>query len=380
MRTRSPVTIEHIYIHIPFCLKKCGYCSFYSESYSTEKTREYVSCLLKEIEFFQNDHILKPRTIYFGGGTPSLLNSEDLNNIITSFDLSSVEEITIEVNPVTVTHQMARGLFDAGINRVSLGIQSFRDNELKLLGRLHNQKEVYHAWEILQQSGIKNLSLDLIYGLPFQVMNDLEYSVKEALKLAPQHISIYCLSLDEDVPMYSFKSELPSAEDTADFYNFICQELTKSRFQHYEISNFARPGFHSRHNDAYWSDKFYVGLGASASGYLIEQSGNFHRLRYTNKSNLQEYYKDLDNRIIAPSPIYLTSEDHQKEYIFLGLRRTAGLNLKQFSSTFGEDFAEKYQKIIKKYQAMDLLETDSGFVKLKPDAYFISNEIFSEFI
>jgi oxygen-independent coproporphyrinogen III oxidase len=376
---RSP---EHVYIHIPFCLRKCSYCSFYSEVYSASVINEFLDYLLREISLVKDHFSLKPRTIYFGGGTPSLLKKEELEKIISSFDISNLEEMSLEANPVNITPEFSKDLLELGINRISLGVQSFLNKELKILGRLHDQKMIFQAWTILQENGFSNLSLDLMYGLPRQKKAELEFSLLKALSLDPQHISIYCLSLENNVPLFSEKNQLPTDEIVAGFFQEIRQNLTKYGFKHYEISNFSKPGFESRHNLAYWNDKSYIGLGPSASGYIISEAdqNDFHGFRYTNKADLGKYYNDLDKRKIMPDKKILSKEDHQKEFIFLNLRKSDGFDLATFYEKFNENFPQKYKIILEKYLNLDLMEIYNNRVKLKPEAYFISNEIFSDFV
>ena len=290
---------------------------------------EYINALTKEISLFKNIYSLKPKTIYFGGGTPSLLNKNEIQEVLSCFDLSHLEECTLEANPHNINAKFAEEVIESGVDRISMGAQSFLDKELKLLGRLHNRNKIMEAWIVLKQTGFTNLSLDLIYGLPSQNIKDLEYSIDEILKLSPEHISIYCLSLEKKVPMYELRKGIPDDEQVADFYHYIRERLINSGYDQYEISNFSRPGFQSRHNLSYWNDKFYLGLGPSASGYVYktEPGNEFVRIRYTNEADLYLYYKGLeDNKILQDKQI-LTAGDHEKEFIFLNLRKTEGYQI-----------------------------------------------------
>lgn len=381
MVIRSSELIQHIYIHVPFCLKKCDYCSFYSEELSDQQLDKYVSCLLHEIELFQSKFILKPITIYFGGGTPSLLKPDQINNILSAFERSQIKEVTLEANPLNIIKDLAWNWKKAGINRISLGVQSFLENELKLLGRLHEKQHIFSAWQLLLEAGFTNVSLDLIYGLPDQTLDDLKSSLQEALKLTPQHVSLYCLSLSNSVPLYTLKKDLPPDDVIADFYDFIRTELVASGYFHYEISNFARQGCESIHNLAYWSDRSYLGLGPSASGYIgfKNSAGRTERIRYTNPPDLDEYYQLVKQGNIINSVNILTNEDYRKEYIFLQLRKTEGLNLSEFQKLFGVDLLNLYHDQISKLLELEMIEISSGHLRLKPQAYFVSNEIFTEF-
>ncbi|MCK4695362.1 MAG: radical SAM family heme chaperone HemW, partial [Candidatus Cloacimonetes bacterium] len=332
--------IKYIYIHIPFCLKKCNYCSFYSEIYSEDLKKNFVSCLIEEIKLFKDKFDIKPETIYFGGGTPSLLFSDDLNTIISN--LVPIQqlpdgniEITLEANPININKIQGKELAETLINRISLGVQSFLDKELKLLGRLHNAEQIYKAYENLRSAGFKNISFDLIYGLPNQTIKDVTFSLERIIDLDPEHISTYCLSLGKDVPLYNMKKQIPSDEEVSKFYYFIRDKLMTAGYEHYEISNFAKEGFESRHNLCYWNDEFYLGLGRAASGYI-------ERNRYTNPSDLYEYFIQIETMEVFGNFRSLSKSDHEKEFIFLSLRKTAGMNLKEFQKKFQTDFLKKY--------------------------------------
>ena len=369
--TEADQVISYVYIHVPFCLKKCNYCSFFSVKFSKEASTIFVKYLIKEINLFKQKYNIKPKTIYFGGGTPSLLTAEQINSIVSQFDISETEEITLECNPVNVDDKFVNELIATQVNRISLGAQSFLDKELKILGRLHGADEIGNSYKLLLDHGYKNISLDLIYGLPNQTKKDVEFSLDEIIKLNPEHISTYCLSLEKDVPLFSKIDQIPSDEKVADFYHLIRDKLISTGFEHYEISNFAKSGFESKHNLCYWNDEHYLGFGPSAAGYI----GN---IRYTNLANFKEYYKMLDENKIMMNKTILQKDDHEKEYIFLGLRKTAGLDLEEFENKFDTNFTKKYSLIIHKFQ--NLLDVNNRTIKLKPEAYFISNEIFSEFM
>jgi oxygen-independent coproporphyrinogen-3 oxidase len=361
--------IEHIYIHVPFCLKKCDYCSFYSEIFSEEVKNKYLTNLTKEIEAYKAHFKIQPRTIYFGGGTPSLLLPEEIESILQRFNTSNTIEATLEINPVSITCEYANKLKQTSINRISLGAQSFVDEELKLLGRLHNSKQIIKAYDHLRAAGFTNISLDLIYGLPRQKKSDLLFSIEKSIELDPEHISTYCLSLDEDVPLFSQKALIPDDETVSEFYYLIRKKLISAGFEQYEISNFARKRFESEHNLCYWKDKFYLGLGPAAAGYI-------DLFRYTNPADIKKYFQ-MDLFLNWKK---ISDEDHEKEFIFLALRKTKGMNLKDFQFSFKENFLLKYEKEIAKYLENKYLEIAGDFIRLTPKSYFISNEIFTEFM
>jgi len=258
--------IEHCYIHIPFCEKKCPYCSFFSIAQEESPLREqYCQLLQKELEILQTNWKIIPKTIYFGGGTPSVLEPRQLQTIIEKFDDEYFEEITIEVNPIHLTEKFIRGISETKINRISIGAQSFLDKELLLLGRLHREIHTINGFNLLRKNHFDNLSLDIIYGLPNQTLEDLKITIEKVLSLNPEHVSLYCLSLDESVPLFKKKEQIPPDDTVADMYNFIRHQLTESDYIQYEISNFSKAGYQSKHNLCYWTHKEYVGLGAGAS-------------------------------------------------------------------------------------------------------------------
>jgi oxygen-independent coproporphyrinogen III oxidase len=365
--------IEHVYIHVPFCLRKCGYCSFYSEVFDENSKANYLLTLQNEISLWQQDYCLKPKTIYFGGGTPSLLSKNEINFIISQFDLSQIEEITLEANPVNISERYAKELSKTKVNRVSLGIQSCKDEELVLLGRLHNSEQAETAYKTLRNSGFQNISMDFIYGLPNQTKADILFSLEKFIQFKPEHISTYCLSLENDVPMYPLKTKIPKDDVVSDFYYLIREKLISAGYKQYEVSNFAKPGFESKHNLCYWNDKAYLGLGPAASGYL-------NNGRYTNPADLIKYNTQIENKQIHLNLKTISPDDHEKEFIFLTLRKVEGFSLIEFKEKFDFNFLEKYKKIVDRFIQENLLEVEGDFIHLSPVAYFVSNEIFAEFM
>ncbi len=367
--------IEHFYIHVPFCLRKCGYCSFYSINFSDTDFKKYESAVYEELTIFKKKYSFNPKTIYFGGGTPSLSKISFLSKIINQINYQNRDdvEITLEVNPINVTKEKAERWKLIGINRISMGIQSMIDTELKFLGRLHDSKQVIESFAILRNAGFENISLDQIYALPEQKIADVEYSIDKLISLKPEHISIYCLSLEEGTPLFPFAKTLPNEELSRSMYDRIKEILSKSDFQQYEISNFSKPNFHSRHNSAYWQNKKYLGIGASASGYLED-------FRYTNYSDLEKYIEEIQKGIICQNQLKLTTNDLESEYIFLHLRMMKGMNLIDFENKFNFSFAKKYEKEIKYLLQSEMIEVNANSIKLKPEAHFVSNEVFTYFI
>ncbi len=358
--------IRHVYIHIPFCKRKCGYCSFFSlpiddNSFVSHRKR-YLSALRREIHLFHEQYDIQPSTIYFGGGTPSLLTPQDIESILACFDYPDDTEITIEMNPAVIAAPLAD--YRRLINRVSLGVQSFIDRELMLLGRLHDAQQARNTIHELRQAGFDNISIDLMYGLPGQTMHDIAYNLERVREMKPEHISTYCLSLEPDAPM--FGATLPDDDLVTDFYDTLRKGL--SDYGQYEISNFAKDGFHSRHNTSYWNGVDYLGLGAGASGFIDSK-------RYTNREDIQAYIENIEHNYIMPNAIQLYEEELRKEIILLSLRKTVGLNLDEYNERFHHDLLkEKGTEIFRLIRDGYICIID-GHLRLMPKGYFVSNEV-----
>ena len=352
--------IEHAYIHIPFCLRKCNYCSFISGENIKNKT-EYIKTLIFEIKNRYKKEPLK--TLYIGGGTPSLLDTEDINRIINCFKFCPNPEITLEANPETVEKDKFNNFKQIGINRISLGIQTFNDEILKLIGRNHTSETIFNSLEIIKNSGLKNISVDLIYGLPNQTKEIFIQDLEKAIKLDIQHISTYGLKIEDGSYYYKhYPKNLPDDEMQADMFLYLCDFLEKNGFEHYEISNFAIKGFESKHNLCYWHNKNYYGFGLNASGYEGKK-------RYKNKSILNDY---LNNPLQFEEQTVLTDNQKKEEEIFLALRLKEGIST--------DKIAPKYSIIIEKYTRLNLVEIKNNHLKLTKQGILLSNEIMSEFI
>lgn len=352
---------KSVYIHIPFCKSKCKYCSFISFP-ALEKKCEYLGALKQEILYFYKDEPLN--TLYFGGGTPSLLDIKDFDELISLFNTNSQTEITAELNPETLTGDYLTELKKTGINRISLGCQTFNDSILKLIGRRHNAEQVLNAVKLAQNAGFDNISLDFIYGLPTQTIEDFENDLKQAISLNIQHISLYGLKIDEGCYFASHMPEnLPDDDIQADMYLKAVDILKK--FEHYEVSNFGKP---SRHNLNYWDNKNYYGFGTAAHGYLGDT-------RYSNAETLDEYIK---NPLQHKTETVLSLQEQLEEEIFLGFRKMSGINVSEINKKFKIDFEKKYSEILDKYKNY-LIKTENGY-SLNTNGILISNSILSEFL
>lgn len=360
--------IEHAYIHIPFCIRKCHYCSFVS-GFNIELKDRYFSALKKEIKGKYKGETLK--TIYIGGGTPSLLSFEDINSILCEFNYSPNAEITLEANPETVTLEKFLAYKKAGINRISLGVQTFDNNLLNLIGRKHTKNDILNAVSIIKKAGFNNISIDLIYGLPTQTFEGFVKDIEQAIELDTNHISTYGLKIEKNSFFYNnMPDNIPNDEMQANMYLKLCEILKKNNFNHYEISNFAKEGYESKHNSAYWQNKEYYGFGLNSSGYEENR-------RYKNTSVMDEYMKNPFNQ--DESEI-ISAKTTMENEIFLALRLKKGINIKKLNEKYNIDFVEKYKNIIKKYENSGLTEIENGFYRLSEKGFLLSNEIMSEFL
>lgn len=359
---------KSVYIHIPFCKSKCHYCSFVSYP-KLELKKDYLNVLDKEIDAEYNDELLN--TLYFGGGTPSLLEPNEFNSLIKHFNINSQTEITSELNPDDSTYDYLKNLFDIGLNRVSFGAQSFDDNILKLINRRHDSQQIFQAVVNAQKAGFENISLDFIYGLPNQTIEMFLNDLKTAVKLDVQHISLYGLSIENGCHFYKNRPQNLADDDTqADMYLEAVELLSSLGFEHYEISNFCKNGYESKHNLNYWDNEEYYGFGVAAHGYL-------NGVRYGNKTIIEDYIK---NPLERGEQCVETTKDKLEEEIFLGLRKMSGINVSAINRKFGINFEKKYIKILKKYEDLNLIEKTYKGYKFTPKGVLVSNSILAEFL
>ncbi|MCR5175359.1 MAG: radical SAM family heme chaperone HemW [Anaerovibrio sp.] len=375
-----------VYIHIPFCRQKCFYCDFPSFAGRENLIDDYLNALSEEMrlvtaELGQGEK-LSPSTIYIGGGTPSILDSDQLNRLLTiireKIDLAGVAEFTVEVNPCSVTAEKLHLMRQSGINRISIGIQSFDDGCLKSIGRLHSGREALQAVSMAQMAGFDNISIDLMYGLPGQSMDMLEETVATALKLEVRHISVYGLQLEEGTvfarQQAMGKLLLPEDELVEEMYDYIVRELPIGGFQRYEISNYARPGYESRHNCLYWQDVPYLGFGAGAHSYWSDR-------RYENPVNIKEYIQVINgSRVMSMVEEEIDTKAHMEEYCFLGLRMTRGINRESFRNRFACDVHDIFGNAIDNMVSKGLLAENEEAVFLTELGMKYGNIVFAEFI
>lgn len=358
--------VYNTYIHIPFCEKKCNYCDFTSFKFTEEANSKYVSYLLKEIELYKKkyDLTLKQDTIYFGGGTPSLISIDDLKQILANFNYDEKTEITMEVNPKTVDKNKLKAFKELGINRLSIGVQTFNEKFLQVLGRIHNSKEAIRVYEEAREIGFKNISLDLMFSLPNQSLENLENDLEKLFELEPEHFSIYSLIWEEGTKFYKdlLAGKLKETENEleAQMYELIMKKAEENAYEHYEISNFSKKNFNSRHNTIYWENKNYLGLGLAAAGYV-------ENIRYKNTENFLEYYQCLEKNEFPINEKEILSLDEIKQYEYLLAFRILGKEIKP------ED------KDLKKFETL----VNEGYLKKMGSSYVMTKRglmFFNDFI
>lgn len=360
--------VKSAYIHIPFCKSKCHYCSFVSFN-KLDLKKDYIKALLKEIEFNYQGEVLN--TLYFGGGTPSVLEYTDFAQVLRKLKTNSNTEITTELNPEGVNYGYLRALYDLGINRISLGCQTFDDVLLRQISRRHNAGQVIDAVKVAQDVGFDNISLDFIYGLPNQTIESFLKDLKMAVGLGVQHISLYGLKIEDGCYFYdNMPDNLPDDDEQADMYLGAIQTMKDLKFEHYEVSNFSKKGFNSRHNLTYWNNEEYYGFGVGAHGYV-------NGVRYGNVETIEEYLSDplthKDSHLVNP-------QEQLEEEIFLGFRKMQGLNVAQINTKYNIDFEEKYNDVLKKYEGLNLItKTPQGYA-LTEQGILVSNVVLAEFI
>ncbi|AZR73177.1 hypothetical protein BBF96_07130 [Anoxybacter fermentans] len=372
-----------LYIHIPFCLRKCNYCDFISFEYKKELAEEFLLALFSELSLLSQEYdqtILE--TIYLGGGTPTCLSGEELARIIEGvkehFPVKEGAEITCEMNPATGVEKDLKIMREAGINRISIGVQAFDDRILQYLGRVHNLSEALKTYYTVREVGFDNINLDLIFAIPGQTRKDWQDSLEIALKLNPEHLSLYNLKIEENTPFYYdyLNGKLKPVDEDTEYwmYQDAINTLKNAGFEHYEISNFARPGYASRHNLGYWHYKPYLGVGPGAHGF-------FGSLRYQNTDDLEEYISCLTrNKLPRQEELHLTCKDQMEEFVIMGLRVLEGVSLDEFRKRFGESLLEIYGTQIKKLIKLGLLNLKGNYLALTEKGLFLGNEVFAEFL
>lgn len=355
---------EYLYLHVPFCRTICSYCDFCHAVYNEKTADQWLQAVTVEMDHRQINPALK--TIYIGGGTPTSLNADQLEELLKLLDpyRSRVEEYTVEINPETLSEEKAVLLAEHGVNRASIGFQSSDPNLLKLMGRHHDLQMLRKTMELLRQHGITNISLDLMYSLPQQTMKDLQHSLQDALSLQPEHISLYSLTIEENTVFGKQGYQHLDDETEADMYEWICQELPKYGFHQYEISNFSLPGKESEHNKAYWNYQDFYGISMGASG----KEG---LMRYDHIRSFQEYFADP----CAVQKIPLSETDAMFEMIMMGLRLRRGMDMELFKARFGVPVTAGFGEKIQAQIAQEMLEYDGQYLRATAKGYEILNTV-----
>ena len=376
-----------IYIHMPFCKKKCYYCDFVSYTNKESKVKEYIDCVIKEINSYELEKY-NVTTIYIGGGTPSFVDGYDIKRIVENIRNKLQNnntkwediEITIEVNPGTTTAEKLRDYKEAGINSISVGLQATQDKLLKQIGRIHNYQDFLNTYKLLKQVGFENINVDLMIGLPNQHIKDLKESLEKIVDLNPTHISVYSLIVEEGTPINNLlekgKIELPDEEQERRMYWYVKDFLEFKGYNHYEISNFSKKGKESKHNMNCWNQEQYIGIGAAAHSYLGD-------VRYSNTSNLEKYIKNIKENNIEKN-INIEEEqtlvNKRNEFMMLGFRKIEGVDIAKFKEKFIDNPIFLYKDKIKKLTDEGLIEVDLNNIRLTSKGLDLANIVFEEFI
>jgi putative oxygen-independent coproporphyrinogen III oxidase len=377
-----------LYIHIPYCRQKCPYCAFFSQEHTGNDLNRYAKLLQQEMFLAaeKTASLQRPDSIYFGGGTPSLLDPQLVADLIHQaenlFGLAAEAEITLEANPGTIDYQKLAGFRQAGITRLSLGIQSFDDRMLVALGRIHTAQQARDAFSAARQAGFENIGIDLIHALPGQTSAMWLAELQQALQLAPEHLSIYGLTIEEGTPFatqYGCDSPLLPDEDlAAEMFEMADDLLEAHGYEHYEIANYARAGFRSRHNSGYWKRDGYLGLGAGAHSFLREFG---YGTRFSNAADLNEYSTALHNGVLPRRDILpLSRADAMAEYLFLGLRLSEGVLFSTFEQEFRDGLKDVFGKEITSLLVQGLLTEDTCGIRLTRRGLLLSNQVFQQFL
>lgn len=376
------MSVAGLYVHIPFCSSRCSYCDFATGLYQSELAERYVQGLVNEIKGSRYAGEVV-ETIYFGGGTPSLLAPAQLERILASlyerFKIASGAEITLEINPGSATPEKLRAFRSLGVNRASFGAQTFDDAELAKLGRSHNSADTLRTFAHLREAGFENVSFDLIAGLPGQTLEGWQQNIKQALELAPEHLSFYLLEVHSGTPLAEHirRGIQPQPDDdlAGVMYEWMLEQAVIAGYEHYEISNLCSPGFHSRHNVKYWTAAPYYGFGCSSHSYDGETR------RWSNQRDVLKYVEMVES---GASPVVeeqqLQPNDVRAEAVFLGMRLMQGVDLRRYRESFGVDLRDEHAEDLDRFCKAGLVELDGDLIRLTRTGALLSNEVFAAFV
>lgn len=377
-----------LYVHIPFCVQKCLYCDFLSMPVDESVRRHYVNKLIEEIEQKAESYqTYQVTSLFLGGGTPSILSGTQITEMIEAlqknFSIEKDAEITIECNPGTLTCQKLLAYKESGINRISMGLQSARNEELKKLGRIHTFEEFLHNYDLVRKTGFDNVNVDIMSALPGQTVSDWEHTLREVLKLRPEHISAYSLIIEVGTPFYQAYAAdeqrreegdeplfLPGEETERAMYQLTKELLGQKGYERYEISNYAKKGKECRHNIGYWTRKNYLGLGLGSASFV-------ENVRFSNTSDLKAY---LDGKFEPQEREVLERKAQMEEFAFLGLRMMEGISRSRFAEVFGVEIEAVYGAVIKRMTELGLLKQRAGKIFLTEEGISVSNYVMSEFL
>ena len=377
-----------LYLHIPFCVRKCNYCDFFSASGTEEEQEAYASAMVQEIQSYQElSGEYEVQTIFLGGGTPSLLTPEQIeqifNAIYHTFSVNENAEITMEMNPGTVDIEKLHAMKAAGVNRLSIGLQSAQNEELKMLGRIHTFEEFLETWKLIEQAGFKNRNIDLMSALPGQTIESYEDTLSKVLALEPEHISAYSLILEEGTVFYDWYEKgkldrgawkLPSEEEEYAMGELTILRLAEAGMHRYEISNYAKPGKECRHNLGYWDRTEYLGIGAGSSSLIKGE-------RFDHIRDRKAYIEKIRNgESILIDRELLSVESQMEEFMYLGLRKVEGVSRTDFQNYFGKNVDDVYGKILDKLEEEQLLEFSGDRIRLTHRGMDVSNCVLAEFL
>ncbi|SDZ19623.1 oxygen-independent coproporphyrinogen-3 oxidase [Proteiniborus ethanoligenes] len=372
-----------IYVHIPFCQSKCYYCDFCSYPSILDNSEKYISYLKREIDIYEErlkDYSIS--TIFLGGGTPTAINGEYIYEIMgyihKKLNTNRIKEVSIESNPKTLDDEKLNIYKNAGINRISLGVQSMNDTMLNKIGRIHTAEDFINTYRLIRKHGFDNVNFDIMFNLPGQTIHDSIKTLGIITELEPEHISYYSLKIEEDTPFYHMYMNkqivLPDEDTEREMYHKGIELLEKKDYIHYEISNFAKKGYESRHNLIYWRAEPYIGLGLSAHSY-------FEKFRYGNTEDLNIYFEQLSNgQLPIEEKEFIDDNMEVAEYIILGLRLMQGVNIEDFRKRFCIDILDKYGEIIDKFIKKGLLEKKDNNIKLTKKGLDLCNLVFMEIL
>ena len=382
-----------LYVHIPFCTAKCTYCDFNSYAGQDSLMAPYAAAVAKEARLWSpNLRGRRVETVFFGGGTPSLLPLPEMRVIVSAlrewFEIESDAEVTLEANPGTLDAAHLQGLRQIGFNRISFGVQSFHDDELRTLERIHDGDAVDQAYRWAREAGFENVNLDLIYGLAWQTLEGWQLNLERALAMAPEHLSLYALTLEDGTPLTRDvdrgRSLGPDLDLQADMFEWSVERMKRSGYQHYEVSNWARPGYECRHNLVYWRNGDWLGLGAGAHSHLLDQ-------RFAGAASPSRYIALVDESEIDAADVFAglrqvgmregaDAAREMSETVFLALRLREGLDIASFESRFGVEFERVFGEAMRETQSLGLTELSGGRLRLRDEAVLLGDEAFVRFL